>query len=150
MPAWFQRLNSRERVLSLIVAGALFLLINLFIWSALLGSLGKARADLASRKAMRKEQTMFLKEQAMWEKRADWLKEKQPALKSPGEASTLLEEVKQAAGKHKVLMENPAIGTSDTTPNYQAVFASIETKSQWSDLGSFSLRHPETRIVCCF
>ena len=34
----------------------------------------------------------------MWEKRADWLKEKQPTMKGPGEASTLLDEVKQAAG----------------------------------------------------
>ncbi len=92
---------------------------------------------------------MFLKEQVMWEKRADWLKEKQPALKSPGEASTLLEEVKQAAGKHKVLVENPAIGTSDTTPNYQAVFASIETKSQWSDLVHFfyDIQKPESFVV---
>ncbi|MGZ5004445.1 MAG: hypothetical protein ACXWG7_02740 [Chthoniobacterales bacterium] len=142
-------MNPRERVLSLIVAGALFLLINLFLWSALLGSLGKARSDLALRKATRKEQTMFMKEQPMWEKRADWLKQNQPALKSPGEASTLLDEVKQAAGKHNVLIENPAIGAGDSTPNYQAVFASVETKSPWPPLVHFlyDIQKPESFVV---
>ncbi|MGZ4966203.1 MAG: hypothetical protein ACXWFY_01180 [Chthoniobacterales bacterium] len=147
--AWFERMNPRERVLSLIVAGALFLLINLFLWSALLGSLGKARSDLALRKATRKEQTMFMKEQPMWEKRADWLKQNQPALKSPGEASTLLDEVKQAASKHNVLIENPAIGAGDSTPNYQAVFASVETKSPWPPLVHFlyDIQKPESFVV---
>ncbi|MGZ5504123.1 MAG: hypothetical protein ACXWGY_05635 [Chthoniobacterales bacterium] len=147
--AWFERMNPRERILSLIVAGALFLLINLFLWSALLGSLGKARSDLALRKATRKEQTMFMKEQPMWEKRADWLKQNQPALKSPGEASTLLDEVKQAAGKHNVLIENPAIGAGDSTPNYQAVFASVETKSPWPPLVHFlyDIQKPESFVV---
>src|ERR1700709_230693 len=97
MPAWFQRMNQRERILSLVVAGALFVFINLFIWSALLGSLGKVRSDLASRKTVRKQQIVFMKEQRMWEKRADWLKANQPTLKGPGEASTLIDQVKQAA-----------------------------------------------------
>ncbi len=50
MPAWYQRMNQRERRLALIVAGALFLLINLLIWSKLFGILGNARAELALRK----------------------------------------------------------------------------------------------------
>jgi hypothetical protein len=149
MPAWFQRMNPRERILSLIVAGALFLLINLFLWSALLGSLGKARGDLATRKAVRKQQTVLLKEEKTWGKRSDWLKQNQPTLKSPVEASTLLDQVKEAAGKHKVLIENPAIGASDTTPNYQAVFASIETKSPWPPLVHFlyDIQKPESFVV---
>ena len=32
MPAWFERMNQRERILSLIVAGALFFIVNLFVW----------------------------------------------------------------------------------------------------------------------
>ena len=148
-PAWFQRLNQRERILSLIVAGALFLLINLFLWSALMGSLGKARSDLVARKSVRKEQTVLLKEEKIWEKRAEWLKQNQPTLKNPSEASTLLDEVKQSAAKHNVLIENPAIGASDTTPNYQAVFASIETKSPWEPLVHFlyDIQRPESFVV---
>ncbi len=149
MPAWFQRLNPRERILSLIVAGALFLLINLFLWSSLLGRLEKTRATLTERKAMRQQQTVFLKERAMWEKRDEWLKKHQPAYKGPEEASSLLTEVKQVAAKHNVLLENPQLGSGDATPNYQAVFASVETKSPWPPLVHFlfEMQKPESFVV---
>ena len=85
----------------------------------------------------------------MWEKRDEWLKKNQPTLKSPVEASTLLDQVKQIAGKHNVLIENPAIGSGDSTPNYQAVFASIETKSPWPPLVRFlyDVQQPESFVV---
>ena len=57
--------------------------------------------------------------------------------------------MKQAAAKHNVLIENPAIGSSDTTPNYQAVFASVETKSPWPPLVHFlyDVQQPENFVV---
>jgi len=69
LPAFFQRLNRREQVLSMIVGGALFLLLNLFIWSLLLGAASAARADVAVRKSAREQQSVFLKERKIWEKR---------------------------------------------------------------------------------
>ena len=149
MPAFFQRMNPRERMLSLVVAGTLFLLINLFIWSSLLGMLSRTRADVAERKAQRTEQSVFLKERAMWEKRDQWLKKFQPTLKGPGEASSLLDQVKQIAAKHKVLIENPQIGSGEATPQYQSVFASVETKSPWPPLFHFlyDVQKPESFIV---
>ncbi len=149
MPAWITRMNPRERVLSLIVAGSLFLLINLFIWSSLLGAVRSARTELASRQSVRAQQNVFLREKKMWEKREQWLKQHQPIMQSPVEASTLLDQAKEAAAKHNVLIENPAIGSSDTTPNYQAVFASIETKSPWPPLVHFlyDVQQPESFVV---
>lgn len=149
IPAWFQRLNPRERILSLIVAGALFILLNLFIWGSLLGAMRQARTDLAARKSLRMQQSVFLKERKMWEKRDEWLKKHQPAMKGPQEASTLLEEVKQSAAKHNVLIENPAIGSSDSTPNFQTVSVSIETKSPWPPLVSllYDVQKPEAFVV---
>lgn len=149
MPAWFQRLNPRERILSLIVGGAIFLLVNFFVWDTLLGMLSGTRADLASRKALRAQQAVFLKERKMWEKRDAWLQKNQPTLKSPAEASTLLDQVKEIAGKHSVLLENPQIGTGDTNPNYQSVSASIETKSPWPPLVRFlyDAQRPEAFVV---
>ncbi len=149
IPAWFQRLNSRERVLSLIVGGALFLLLNWIIWSSLLGMLARTRAELAMRKSARAQQMVFLRERKMWDHRDAWLKEHQPTLKSPVEASTLLDQVKQVAGKHNVLLENPQIGSGDTTPNYQSVFASVETKSPWKPLVQFlyDVQQPESFVV---
>ena len=147
--SWLQRLNRRERILGAIVAGGVFLLLNLYVWSKLLGSLEQARADLVERQNTRKVQQLYIKERGLWEKRAQWLKERQPVLKGPGEASTLLDQIKQIAGKHNVLIENPAIGTSDSTPERQSVFASIDVKSPWPPLVRFlyDVQQPESFVV---
>ena len=147
--AWYQRLSQRERILSAIVAAVVFLLLNWFVWNKLLGTLDQARTDLAARRNTRKVQEVFIRERALWEKRAQWLTEHQPALKGPGEASTLLDQIKQVAGKHNVVIENPAIGTSDATPERQAVFASFEVKSPWPPLVKFlyDVQQPESFVV---
>jgi hypothetical protein len=149
LPDWFQKMNQREKMLSLIVAAVLFLLVNLFIWSWLFGMVGRARAELATRKAARAEQSVYVKEKALWAKRDEWLQKNQPALKNESEASNLLDQLKQIAGKYNVLIENPAIGSGETTPNHQAVFASIETKSPWPPLVHFlyDVQQPESFIV---
>jgi hypothetical protein len=147
--AWYQRLNKRERTLSTIVGAVLFLLLNWLIWSKLLGSLSGARVELAERRETRKVQEVFIRERVLWEKRAKWLQEHQPTLKGPGEASTLLDQIKEVGGKHNVLIENPAIGTSDATPDRQAVFASFEVKSPWPPLVKFlyDVQQPESFVV---
>lgn len=149
MPAWYHRMNQRERILAAIVAAAIFLLLNLYVWGKLFGALDKARADLVARQNTRKIQEVYIKERDLWEKRAQWLKEHQPVLKGPGEASTLLDQVKQIAGKHNVLIENPAIGTGDTTPDRQSVFATVDVKSPWPPLVRFlyDVQQPESFIV---
>ena len=149
MPAWFIRMNPRERVLGAVVAGTVFFLLNLWIWSWMLGAMHKARVDYAARKNVRLEQTVFLKERDLWAKREKWLKEHQPSLKSPAEASLLLDQIKQVAGKHSVLIESPAIGSGETTPTHQTVYASVETKSPWPPLVHFlyDLQQPESFIV---
>lgn len=148
-PAWFQKLNPRERKLALLVAGALFLLLNLVIWSKLFDILANARAELVLRRATREEQRAYIKERDLWTRRDQWLKEHQPTLKSAVEASTLLEQVKEIAGKHNVLIENPAIGAGDPTPDHQSVFASFETKSPWPPLVHFlfDVQQPESFVV---
>ena len=146
---WYERMNRRERVLSLLVAGTIFVLLNLAIWSWLSGAIGRSRRELAQRKAARSESAVFIKERAVWEKRDQWLRQHQPVMKSAADASTLLDELKQVASKHKILIENPAIGSGETTPNHQTVFASIETKSPWPPLVHFlyDIQQPESFIV---
>jgi hypothetical protein len=149
LPAWYGRMNRRERILVLAVATMVFALFNILIWSWLFGALGRASADLASRQTTRKEQAVYMTERDLWTKRDEWLQQHQPAMKNAAEASTLLDELKQVAGKHKVLIENPAIGAGETTPNHQTVFASIETKSPWPPLLHFlyDVQTPEAFIV---
>jgi hypothetical protein len=149
LPAWFQRMNRRERTLALIVGGIVFALINLLIWNSLFGMLGSARAELASRKAMRSQQNVYLKESAIWAKRDEWLTQHQPALKNASEASTLLDQVKQIAAKQNVLIENPAIGTGESNVDHQTVFASFEAKSPWPAFIHFlyDLQQPASFVV---
>ena len=149
IPAFVERMNRRERILSALVGGTVFLLLNWFVWSWLMGTLAETQTELAARKAARQQQSVFLKERKMWERREEWLEKHQPQLKGPGEASTLLEQVKQIAGKHNVLIENPSLGGVESAPTHQSTFVSIETKSPWQPLVRFlhDVQQPESFIV---
>ncbi len=149
LPPLIQRMSARERVLAGIVAAVVLALINLFLWSWLLGGIRTARADVAKRKLIRNEQLVFLRDGDVWTKREQWLRERQPPFTGAADASALLDQLKQIAGKNNVLIENPAIGSGNTTPAYQSVFASIETKSPWPPLVHFlyDVQAPESFIV---
>jgi hypothetical protein len=149
MPAWYLGMNPRERRLAWMVAGAIFLLINLLVWSKLFSILTNARAEVALRKAAREEQSIYIKEKDLWARRDQWLKQHQPTLKSAGDASILLDQMKDIAGKHNVLIEKPAIGAGDATADHQSVFASFETKSPWPPLVHFlyDVQQPESFVV---
>ena len=136
-------------MLSWIVAGTVFVLLNLWILSWILGALSSARKELAARKGKLGEQALYVKERDMWKKRDEWIRQHQPTLKNPAEASALLDQLKQVAGKYNVLIENPAIGSGETTPYHQTVFASIETKSPWPPLVHFlyDVQRPDAFIV---
>jgi hypothetical protein len=47
------------------------------------------------------------------------------------------------------LIENPAIGSGETTPYHQTVFASIDTKSPWPPLAHFlyDVQQPDAFLV---
>lgn len=147
--AYYQRMNRRERILAGVVALALFSLINIFIWSALLGGIKNARHELVERKAVRKTQVVFLRERDLWKQRQDWLVKHQPVLQNAGEASTLLERVKEIAGKHKVLIENPSLGAVVSASDHQSIAISLETKSPWAALVHFlyDVQQPESFIA---
>ena len=150
LPSWYSRMNRRERILSLTIAGVVFALINLFLWNWLLGSIGRNRADLAQRKSLRKEQEVFMKERDLWTQREQWLEQHQPPFNGQGEASTLLEQqLKPVAAKYNILLENPQIGSGETTPSHQTVWASVETKSDWPSLVHFmyDVQQPEAFVV---
>jgi len=150
LPAWYSRMNRRERILSLAVGGIVFGLLNLFLWSWVLGAIKQTRADLAQRKFMRKEQEVFVRERDLWTQRDQWLEKNQPPFAGAGEASTLLEQqLKPVAAKHNLLLENPQIGSGETTPSHQTVWASVDTKSDWKSLVHFlyDVQQPDAFIV---
>ena len=147
--SWLARMNQRERILVLAVGAILFLIVNYAIWSLLFGMSAGARRDWAARRATRAEQKVYLQEYETWTKRADWLKKSEPALSNPAEASSLLTQLKQIAGKHNVQIDNPQIGAVETTKTHQSVSVSIETKSGWEPLVHFfyDTQKPEAFIA---
>ncbi|MFL6515519.1 MAG: hypothetical protein ACJ8M1_10905 [Chthoniobacterales bacterium] len=150
LPAWFARMNRRERLLSTSVAAVVFALINLFLWNWVLGAVGHAREELVQRKSIRKEQEIFVKERDLWTQREQWLQQHQPAFNGASEASTLLEQqLKPVAAKYNVLLDNPQIGSGETTPSHQTVWASVDTKSDWPSLVHFlyDVQGPEAFVV---
>ena len=147
--SWLERMNQRERMLAYVVAGILFLLINIFVWSALFRMSAGARSSYADQRSTRAAQTVYLGEEKMWQKRADWLKKHQPKLTDPAEASSLLTMVKEIANRYNVQIEDPQIGPVETTPSHQSVSASFETKSGWEPLVHFlyDAQKPEAFVV---
>jgi len=113
------------------------------------GALARAQKQISARRATLAEQALYVKERDLWTKRAEWIHQHQPTLKNPAEASALLDQLKEIAGKYSVLIENPAIGSGETTPYHQTVFASIETKSPWPPLVHFlyDVQRPDAFIV---
>jgi Type II secretion system (T2SS), protein M subtype b len=146
---WLTRMNPRERRLAYAVAGILFVLVNLFIWNALLGMSATARAEYADRRNERAAQQAYLSEEKMWQSRADWLKKNQPSSNNPAEASSLLTRVKDIAGRYNVQVENPQIGPTENTSSHQSVSATFETKSAWEPLVHFlyDAQRPEAFYV---
>jgi hypothetical protein len=149
LTAAYSRMSQRERLMTLVISGILFLLINLLVWRMVLGSIGNSRRELAQRKSTRAEQVVYMKEKDLWAKREQWLEKTQPSMKGAEEASNLLDQLKQVAGKYNVLVENPAIGAGENTPTHQTVFASIETGSHWPDLVHFlyDVQQPDAFVV---
>src|SRR3954454_9176108 len=149
IPDFYSRMTARERLMLFGVLGIVFLLLNLFVWSWVMGAIRQGRDDVGKREAQRKEQTIFIKERELWVKRDEWLQVHQPVIKTPAEASTLLKQLQDAAAKYNVLLENPQIGTGETTPAHRTVFASIDTRSPWKPLMQFlyDVQTPEAFIV---
>src|SRR4029077_16495363 len=105
MPAWDQRMNPRERVLSWIVAGTVAVLLNLWILNALWGAVASAQKEFSARRSKLAEQAVYVKEGETWKKRDEWMRQHQPVLKGPAETSALLDQAKEVAGKYNILVE---------------------------------------------
>ncbi len=149
MKAWFVRLSQRERYLVLAVAAVVLLLVNLFLWSWIVGTEHNLRSQVAKQKEARREQGIYLQDADLWSKRDAWLKQHQPAFRGAADASTLLDQLKEAATKNNIVIENPSIGTGEASGAYQSIFATIETKSPWPPLVHFlyDVQTPESFVV---
>ena len=150
MPAWYQRMNPRERMLARVVSRRHGVGVTQpFYFGLDFRRTGERTKANPARRATLAEQALYVKERDLWTKRDEWIRQHQPTLKDPAEASALLDQLKEVAGKYNVLVENPAIGSGEATPYHQTVYASIETKSPWPPLVHFlyDVQRPDAFIV---
>ncbi len=144
------QLSSREKNLSVIVGAITFVLLTYFVFDYFVKSKARLSADLVAKTRQLKTMQMLSSEKALWEQRDAWLREKQPVLANPDSAGVqLLDQVKDLARKHGVLLDNPRIREAARKPEYTAIGVEIETKSQWRALIAFlgELQTPEQFIV---
>jgi len=128
-----QRLNRREQILAGLVALVVFFLANLFLWSWLFRAIGDSQVEVAKRKQARNEQTVLLRESDLWSKREQWLREHQPVFHGASDASALLDQLKQVAGKYSVSVS----------------FCLYRNEKSVAAAGSFSLRRASARCFHC-
>ena len=144
------RLSPREKVMLTAIAGLAFVLVNLVLLSTLWKKHVQVHSDISARQMELSSMEAIFSGKDLWDKRNDWLNQKQPKLQNRDQAPVeLLKQVKQAAAANEVLLEQPNLGTVESLEDYQSVSISVETKSSWKDLVTFAntLLQPEEFIV---
>lgn len=143
-------MTARERMLAGLVAGTVFVLLNLLLVSSFFKKQTLARVELANKTQEWNATQILYSERDLWTKRDAWLQQKQPKIGNEGSAGVqLLDYVKSIARRGDVVLENPAIGTPAKTATYRSVPVNIETKSSWPALIKFlqAMQQPDQFIV---
>ena len=157
MPAALVRLTPRERKLLLLVGGALFLVINLFLARAVIRSVQSARAEAQAQQSAWEAARGMLAQEQLWATRGAWLRENQPALTQGRDRANveLLGEVDGLTKQMGLTLESPPVinpaepPSGGTTPAQQSVSVTIDAKGTWEALVRFlhAAQQPRTFIV---
>ena len=157
---WFQRLTRRERILTLLVAGTVFVIANLlairFLLDAYTGLARQYRDDQSNLLRLR----ALASQQPMWVQRNDWLKSAQPILINRDRAGTALyEQVQNLARAKQIMVKSLQIKPAATTPAGttarvdpdapQIVSVDAETQGDWRETVHFlaEIQKPENFLV---
>lgn len=131
-------LSTREKWLAIVVAGVFTLLGAVVLIDNFQQETNRLQAEIASRSKQVRLIQNLTGEFAAAEQREAWLESAQPKLTNPdGSGVQLLEQVKQIAQRHGVLLENPAIRPVEPHAEYVSVAVEVESKSAWGPLIAF-------------
>lgn len=150
MIAGFSKMSARERVLSAVVAGTVFVLMNLVLFNLFMRKQMALRGEIDAKSRQWIAAQELLAEHSLWQERETWLKKRQPALQGEGSVGVqLLDEVKSLAKENGVVLANPSIGSVISDGSQKSVSVSIETKSPWNGLIGFlhQLQKPDRFLV---
>jgi hypothetical protein len=145
------KLSSRERFLGLLVAGSAFVILNLFLLSALGKRNTALRVDLAQRQLELGTIRDTLAQRDQWAAREAAITTKQPRLSNENAAGVeLLDVVHDIAKKNQITTENEVLGGGVKNLWYRSVPVSLDVHSSWPGLISFlyALQRPDQFIVC--
>ncbi len=143
-------MTAREKKLSFLVGGVVALIANYLVIEFFLKNQTRLREQFTQKTDTLRATGVLLEEKDLWEKRDAWVKAKQPPLTNEaGAGVALLDEVKEIAKKHTVLLESPAIGIPEHKPLYTSVSVNVETKCSKESLTAFmrDVQGPEQFIV---
>ena len=144
-------LSARERTLSIVVGGAVFVLLNLLLVKAFVQRNAGYRQDLALSQGEWATMQEELGSADMWKKRDEAVTAKQPKLTNQNAAGVeLLDLVTAIAKGHNISLVNKVVGGVTKQKGYKSVPVTVETHSIWPDLISFlyALQKPDQFIVC--
>lgn len=150
MKSFLAKMSSREKVLAGLVAGTLFVLLNLFAVGFFLKKQSALNVEIAAKHNQLELAQKLVSERNLWEQRDEWLRKAQPPLENTGSAAVdLLDQVKEIAKTHGVNILNPTLGSIEQAPNQKSVFVALETKSAWSALIGFlyEMQRPDRFVV---
>ena len=144
------QMNARERTLALLVGAIAAILVNLALFQFFTTHRSRLSEDLLTKTAQLKGLQALYTEKSLWEQRGAWVAANQPKLTNQNMASSkLLDDVREAARKQTVLIENPVIGAPERKPQYVSVPLNIDTKSSWPALVAFlrEMQAPDAFLV---
>lgn len=154
-PDAFTRLSVRERKLLLIVATAVFVVLNLLVIRALLRSINELRTQWNARSMTASASKALLSQSDLWAKRAAWLNEKQPAIGAGRDRASidLLNDLETLTRNNGLLLDAPPVINPaekiGADASFQSVSVSIDTKGTWAAIARFlhTVQQPERFIV---
>jgi Tfp pilus assembly protein PilO len=143
-------MSKRERVLAFLVGGTVFLLLNLFLLTAIARKQTSLRNELSTRRNDWASIQQLLAERDLWKQRDAWLDSKQPKLTNETtDYVQLLDQLRDLAKQHDITLENPTAGSPEKTQWYHSVSVNMETRSSWQSLIAFlqAVQTPERFMV---
>jgi hypothetical protein len=143
-------LSQREKILSFGFGGAIFVVVNLYLFDFFLDNQRRLQKELANKGQQLRSMQSLLASAPMWEQRDLWLRSKQPVLENEATAGVqLLKRIQDTAREQSVTVEAPVLGGISRQPYYTGVSVDIETKSTWKALIAYlaALQSPDQFIV---
>ena len=143
-------LSQREKWLAIGVGAVVVLFTGVFLIQSFLDVRTRLQGEIAGRQKQLRLMQMMVEQSAESEQRDAWLHAAQPRLTNADTAGVaLLNQVKEVAQKHGVLLQNHAIRAPETRPEYTAIAIEVESISPWTALIDFQyeLQNPTQFIA---